>query len=128
MIRTLCLSILLLALPGVLAAQDDDPDFCPEGRTQMDMNACAADEWALADSILNDTWRQVTRTLRPERAGPLRDAQRAWIRFRDAECEFQASRYGGGSIAPSVEALCRAELTRRRTEDLMQVLHDDEAG
>lgn len=128
MIRILCIAALLLAAPAALAAQHHVPEFCPDGYTQRDMNACAADAWALADSILNDTYQQVIRTLGPERVGPLRAAQRAWIRFRDAECAFQASRFGGGSMAPMTEALCRAALTHRRTEDLVQVLNEDEAG
>lgn len=128
MIRLLCVTLPLLAAPAVLAAQDDDPEFCPKGRTQLDMNACAADEWAVADSILNDTYQAVIRIIEPERVDALREAQRAWVRFRDAECEFQASQFGGGSIAPMIELLCRADLTRKRIADFDAVLNEGADG
>lgn len=124
MIRTLRLTALLLLVPTMLAAQDDDEEFCPKGRTQLDMNACAADEWAVADSVLNDTYQAVIRIIEPERVEALREAQRAWVRFRDAECEFQASQFGGGSIVPMVELLCRADLTRKRIADFDAVLNE----
>lgn len=127
MIRTLCLAALLLAgTPALLAAQeDDDPEFCPEGRTQLDMNNCAAAELARADTLLNENYRELLRFVGPERAALLREAQRAWIRFRDAECEFQASAVAGGSMQPMVHALCLAELTEKRAAEFGELLMGD---
>lgn len=122
MIRILCLAALLAALgPACLAAQQEEA-FCPEGRTQLDMNACAAEELAQADSLLNENYQALLRTLEPERVQALREAQRAWIRFRDAECEFQVSEVAGGSIAPSVHALCLAHLSEQRAAQFAGIL------
>ena len=40
-------------------------------------------------------------------AGSLRDMQRAWIAFRDAECVHERSKWGGGTGGGPAEAWCR---------------------
>ena len=55
-----------------------------------------------------------------EAAGPALDAaQTAWERYRDGECAYQATLFGGGSGAGISEAACRVTLTRARIADLM---------
>lgn len=117
MIRTTCIAALLLAgTPGLLAAQDKT--VCPDARTQYDMNLCAARMHARADTVLNERYQQLVRLMAPapRRVQALREAQRAWIRFRDAECGFEASEFEGGSMQPMIDALCRADLTEKRAE------------
>jgi uncharacterized protein YecT (DUF1311 family) len=126
MIRSLCLAALLAAFsPALLAAQEEGEEFCPEGRTQLDYNICAADEAAEADSLLNDRYQQVLRKVGEDRVELLRAAQRAWIRFRDAECTFQASEMSGGSGERSLESLCVAHLSRERVEEFDRILAID---
>ena len=48
----------------------------------------------------------------------LRDAQRAWIAFRDAACDAEASLYEGGTFQPVAGTECRTRLTQARTGDL----------
>ena len=125
MIRTLCLAALLfVAAPALLAAQKKE--FCPEGRTQLDMTYCAGEELARADSMLNANYQRLVRTLEPHRVQALREAQRAWIRFRDAECAFQESAVTGGSMAPMVHALCEAELSTERAKEFARLLSPDD--
>jgi uncharacterized protein YecT (DUF1311 family) len=127
MIRTLCLAALLLAgAPALLKAQEKE--FCPEGRTQLDMTYCAGEELARADSLLNANYQALVRTLEPHRVRALREAQRAWIRFRDAECAFQESEVRGGSMAPMVYALCEAELSEARAEEFARLLNPVDSG
>lgn len=125
MIRTLCFAALLAAAPAFLAAQED-AEFCPEGRTQLQMNSCAADELARADTALNEAYQVVLEELEPERVELLRTAQRAWIRFRDAECELEASEFAGGSLEPMIHTLCLAHLTRKRAEALEAMLSEED--
>jgi uncharacterized protein YecT (DUF1311 family) len=122
MIRILCIAALLLAAPAALAAQDDDR--CPNARTQAAMNECAGDELARADSVLNERYRQLLRVFaaEPERLARLRAAQRAWIPFRDAHCEFVASEFEGGTMQPMIDALCTADLTAQRADELAEIL------
>lgn len=122
MIRILRFTALLIACAPALAAAQEDDEFCPEGRTQFEMNACAAEELNAADSVLNAAYQELIREIEPERVELLRAAQRAWIRFRDAECELEASEVGPGSLGPMVHALCLAHLSRRRAAELGRMM------
>lgn len=127
MTRTFCLLALLLVFaPAALRAQDEVS--CDEARTQLDMNTCAAREFARADSILNAVWQQVIGEVDPELAPLLRQAQREWIQLRDAECAFERAEFDGGSMAPMVHSFCMAMQTRERTAYLRRVLPDSHAG
>ena len=42
-------------------------------------------------------------------------AQKAWLAFRDAECDFEAAGARGGSIQPMIVAQCRTRLTEARS-------------
>jgi uncharacterized protein YecT (DUF1311 family) len=124
MIRTLSLAALLLSgTPALLAAQRGG-DPCPDARTQFDMNACAAGQLARADTVLNERYQRLLRALadEPGRVERLRVAQRAWIRFRDAHCDFEASQFEGGSMKPMTDSLCRAGLTEERAEALARMM------
>ena len=48
----------------------------------------------------------------------LRDAQRAWIAFRDQACEAESLLARGGSMQNQLFYACLERLTRVRTEDL----------
>ena len=54
----------------------------------------------------------------PRQAGALRDMQRAWIAFRDAACEYEATRWGGGTGAGPAAAQCALTLTARQANQL----------
>lgn len=125
MIRILRLAALLACIPAALVAQDDSPS-CDDARTQMDMNRCAALAYARADSALNQTYQQVLQGIDPARTETLREAQRAWIRMRDADCELENAGFEGGSIHPMLFALCQAHATRLRTGQLRQLLAGDD--
>jgi uncharacterized protein YecT (DUF1311 family) len=122
MIRILHLATLLLLLaPAVLEAQDAR-SCIDNARTQMEMTACAADELARADSVLNDVYRQVIAGMDSSTVPLLRQAQRAWIGLRDADCELDNAEFEGGSIHPMLYAMCVAHQTRQRTAHLRQML------
>ena len=92
------------------------------------MNRCAHADWEAADRALNAEYKRARAFLkRIERdlptdmrggADSLRDAQRAWITFRDKACAAEAALFRGGSMEPFLYASCRARLTRQRTQDL----------
>ena len=48
----------------------------------------------------------------------LRDAQRAWIKYRDAECGAVFTYWYPGSIARTMAADCSDRLTRARTRSI----------
>jgi uncharacterized protein YecT (DUF1311 family) len=110
------LSILFLpflVLPSSARAQ------CEDKQTTMEMTNCMDGEVKKADAELNRVYQAALRKHRPENAVKLRKTQRAWIAFRDAQCEAEGSIYEGGTIQPIVEAHCRVKLAQERTKDLL---------
>jgi uncharacterized protein YecT (DUF1311 family) len=86
--------------------------------TQAEMNQCAGENYALSDNKLNEVYQYVKSNLNAEGQAQLTQAEQAWIAFRDAECEFERSRYEGGSIAPLIFASCMEQITDIRIDEL----------
>lgn len=110
----------LLLLPALPAAARD----CGPNATQMDLNDCAAEGMLRADAALNETYGRIMARLKPAPAAAqaLRDAQRAWIRFRDGECDFATIDLAGGSIRPMMLTQCRQRMTEQRVTQLRRYL------
>lgn len=111
-------SRLLLALAPLILASVAQADDCTNAMTQGEMNQCAAQEKKAADDELNRLYKQITARLKdnPEAKQLLVKAQRAWIGFRDAECNFSASGVEGGSVYPLIYGNCVTVLTKARVE------------
>jgi uncharacterized protein YecT (DUF1311 family) len=105
----------------------------PETQSQLEMNMCAELDFERADLDLNRVYREEVESARQadreiERSDQratseavLRQAQRAWLTFRDAQCTYEG--YGearGGSMEPMVYSACRSRLTRERIAQLGQ--------
>lgn len=101
---------------------------CDDATDQATLNACAARHQQEADAELNRVYGEIVRRLGGDSGtlDRLRDAQRAWIGFRDAECAFASSGAAGGSAFPMVMAGCMAGMTEARTEELEEYLHCEE--
>jgi uncharacterized protein YecT (DUF1311 family) len=123
---------LALALAALAAVQTPYQDHhCDDPQNQADMNACAAIDFEAADAELNAVWREVIAAARemdaeidrqfdqaPTSEAVLREAQRAWIVFRDAQCTYEGHEARGGSMESMIYNGCRARLTRERTAQL----------
>ena len=71
-----------------------------------------------ADTKLNATYQALLSRLGPSDQARLREAQRAWIAFRDKECAFRSQDSDAGSAGATVVASCITELTQARTSQL----------
>ena len=105
----------------------DDPieNACYESdHSQQAMNRCAGDAYQRADRALNAQWAKVLAGYGDDAATRklLRDAQRAWLRYRDAHCKLAASDSIGGSIWLLLNSGCLASLTRQRTQELKTLI------
>ncbi|WP_206185451.1 lysozyme inhibitor LprI family protein [Sphingosinicella sp. CPCC 101087] len=107
------------------------PRNCDDPQTQAEMNLCASTDFERADDALNRLWPEVIEAVRradmafgPAADGRvsgetrLREAQRAWITFRDAHCIAVGYGARGGSLEPMLFNGCRARVTRERTDQL----------
>lgn len=121
---------LLLAAPSAFAQEQPDVD-CENATTQMDMNYCAGQDYGAADADLNEAYKATMAAMKakdtelaeidPNSVGAeaaLRKAQRAWIDYRDGQCDLAGFEARGGSMEPMLVSTCLADLTRKRTEEL----------
>jgi len=89
------------------------------GYVDAQMSICEDDEFARQDAGLNLAYRSLIATLSPVRKIALQKAERAWITFRDAQCEFEASNDANATLGPLVYSSCRKLLTYERKQDLV---------
>lgn len=111
------------------AAQDID---CNSAVTQLDMTLCAKKDWEAADAELNAAYKSAMAAMKqtdkdlPEdlkgAAETLRIAQRAWIPYRDSACDSYGFLARGGSMESMLVLGCRADLTRKRTSELTELV------
>lgn len=99
---------------------------CDEARTQLEMNECADREYRKADAELNRVYQQLMRASGGSDAR-LKTAQLAWIKFRDAECDYKAAFNEGGSMQPMTYSFCLADVTKARTRQLRDSLKELQA-
>ena len=72
-----------------------------------------------ADAELNSTYAALLAKLPDaESKRKLKESQRAWIAFRDAEAAFAADQFRGGSAAPVLRSTSMAETTEQRIKQL----------
>lgn len=112
-----------LRLTGVLAAlllasHPAAAKDCGEVRTQIEINDCEGQKLKQADAALNAAYATLSAKVSAAGKARLVDAQRAWIKYRDAQCVFETLGTVGGSIHPLEVAQCEAELTKEQTRRL----------
>jgi uncharacterized protein YecT (DUF1311 family) len=100
----------------------------PGGSTTIGIASCIQAETAEWDVILNEEykWTQMANETADEqglsqvmdRSDALRDAQRAWIAFRDADCAARYAMWQDGTIRTIVGANCHLTMTAQRTIEL----------
>ena len=127
------ISILFVSL-GLVSLQPMTETECENAMSQMEMTACATQRFERADAELNRLYREQIVAARESDRSPengrsegddrpgeeetLREAQRAWVAFRDAHCRGEGYAARGGSMEPMVYEDCRARLTRERIAQL----------
>ena len=121
-------------LPLALEAQEARADCYDKAQTQLELNSCAGSEYAGVDAELNRVYKAVLEKYEGDAKfiAKLRDAQRAWLKYRDAE--FEAKFPHGdethyyGSVFPMCAAQYRAQLTSERIVKLREWLNGTEEG
>lgn len=123
--------ILLLASSLLLASQvfpqkKTTKNTCDDARTQLDMNVCADKEFKKADAELNRVYNRYMAGLDDEGKAKLKEAEMAWIKYRDATCESESDIYRGGSMRPMIYSFCLASVTDERTKRIKGMIKDSE--
>ena len=85
--------------------------------TWADMFECNGDELDRQDARLNNTYKKLMSKLSPDRKKALLKAQRAWIKFREANCDSWLNPYGGTAARINASG-CLLTMTATRAKDL----------
>jgi uncharacterized protein YecT (DUF1311 family) len=96
----------LIAVTGPASAQ-----------TQAELDRSSLNEFHAADRALNATYARLLAEASTGGRTRLRDSQRAWMRFRDADCLAELGPRQG-SVCPLLMNQCMTALTRERTKAL----------
>ena len=121
-IVTTLLSLLFAA--SICAQPQKKSEPCPNAQTQAELNDCAGREYKKADAELNQTYQKLVALLEADDKAQLRDVENAWIKYRDANCNFVADQYKGGTIRPMILGFCLADVTRNRAAELKSQIED----
>src|SRR5262249_29911158 len=89
----------------------------------IEMINCMLAETRRQDARLNENYKRLISKLPTERKNALVEAQRAWIRFRDANCGFYADPEGGSAARVTANE-CFLNATADRAKEL-RLLADD---
>ncbi|MFS2177078.1 lysozyme inhibitor LprI family protein [Rhizobium pisi] len=118
----------MLLISGAACAQDVE---CKNPQTQSDMTSCEAARHDAADKALNAQYKKtraamvaIDKDLDGDIKGAeqaLVKAQRAWIDYRDAECDAAGFQARGGTMEPMLVAGCLADITDKRTKELKEL-------
>jgi uncharacterized protein YecT (DUF1311 family) len=119
----LVLTVTCLVLSNHSMAQHmNAPDApCQAPASNAETTACFISASKAADAELNKAYLRIREVLSGDERKDLQEAQRLWVKFRDATCSAEHNLYTGGSAAPGVYAACIEEETRHRTADLKTI-------
>jgi uncharacterized protein YecT (DUF1311 family) len=122
--------------PLTQAAPAEPIDLCASTLQQPDSGACYEAEFRQADQDLNHIYRAALVALGKDlddanaksdkdhaafdakSIGILRDAQAAWVKYRDLQCSAAGQQFQAGSIEPLIIARCMTITTRHRIEEI----------
>ena len=114
MIKTIVLSFSLLLMISI--------SF---GQTQLEMNQKAEKDQKKADLIMTKVYKEAMAKCDENGKKLLLEAQKAWIKYKEAHCRSEASAYEGGSMQPMIWSMCITEMTEQRTKLLKTYLEEN---
>lgn len=118
------LVVLLLAsgTPGKMVFAAD----CDNAMSQLEINQCESKLAEQADKNLNAVYKKLIAAVDGSGAGKLRAAERAWMAYRDSQCEFNERSSIGGSIHDAAVSACYQDFASKRTKELQAQLDCEE--
>lgn len=123
--KKLPVMVLALCCIGQVAWSADEPGYtsqysaCMEiaGGVTSDTLNCMGAENKIQDASLNKAYKALMVKLTPARKKSLQEAQRAWIKFRDANCNYYEDPEGG-TMASMMGSDCFLFTTATRAREL----------
>lgn len=130
-VRAARTATLILAFASRTAVAQEPKVDCTIPMATFEMNICAGREFEAADAELNAVYKRALKDIpgmatdKPYDARSweeaLRKSQRAWLAYRDAECEGHVPMFwSGGTGATADMTGCMTELTKARAKELRE--------
>ncbi|WP_191832344.1 lysozyme inhibitor LprI family protein [Pseudomonas fluorescens] len=114
---------LMTTIVPFAVAQSDSPAYsqCMQtAQSTLDMNNCNVAEIERQDARLNSEYKKAKAALEPTQQTQLLEAQRLWIKYRDANCKLYYS-LTGGTIDQLNGAGCVLDMTKARADELLKL-------
>lgn len=115
---TVCLIFCLHGLPA--NALD-----CSNAMTQTEMNFCGKKDFDDLDKQKTELMAKIDPNLDKIHKEKFSAAEKAWIRYRDVQCEAETVRCEGGSAQQLMTWSCLAIMTKQRIEILLSIYHEE---
>jgi uncharacterized protein YecT (DUF1311 family) len=115
--------IVLLASPASAEMFGSDYPPCGDQSNTVAIVDCLEAKTKTWDERLNKAYKDLPQRLDAGQLGPLKEAQRLWIKFRDANCGFYGSQ--DGTIRQIQAAECMRSMTKDRALELENAMKFD---
>ncbi len=113
------LSFLIVAATPCRAQHMNEPDSpCAGVAVTSDLVSCLSTAKDASDAKLNSVYQSIRKRLEGEDSSRLVEAQRIWIKYRDANCSAERALYEGGTAKYPAFLACVEAMTRTRTKEL----------
>jgi uncharacterized protein YecT (DUF1311 family) len=116
-------SVVLLTSPAAAEMFGEDYPPCGDQSNTVAIVDCLEAKTRTWDERLNKAYKDLPQRLDAGQLGPLKEAQRLWIKFRDANCGFYGSQEG--TIRQIQAAECMRSMTKDRALELESAMKFD---
>lgn len=117
--------ILIVALSSSLNSGASYADECDASSSTVELKDCVFKTYQKADKDLNQTYQRLLAKLTDTtHKKVLKTAQLAWLKYRDAHCEYEAYLNRGGTVYSVYYTSCLSHLTEERSQLLKASLQD----
>ncbi|MCI0599892.1 MAG: DUF1311 domain-containing protein [Beijerinckiaceae bacterium] len=116
-------SLAVLTLPATAEMFGPDYPPCGDQPNTVAIVDCIEAKTRVWDERLNKAYKELPQRIHAGQIGPLKDAQRLWIKFRDANCGFYGSQEG--TIRQIQAAECMRSMTQDRALELENAMKFD---
>jgi uncharacterized protein YecT (DUF1311 family) len=110
-------------LASASAHAGDKLDCKSDDLNQMQLDQCAGQDFTAADTRLNALYKTIMAKYDAPNQAKLKTAEKAWLSYRDAECDYETNGTAGGTINPMEDTICRTAKTNARIKELSAQLH-----
>lgn len=117
------LAILISLVGGAMAAGPAlyPTKDCSNETAQMALNQCTGDNLAAANAALGKLYgKMLALESDPKDKETFRDVERAWVAYKDKQCQWETAGDQGGSIWAMEYNQCEIEKTDARIHELMR--------